>query len=107
MNLRMYYDKIREWEARIGEEFMVLASLETPDGGKAGVKTEAGKRTGGAHDRGRPGAAGDAGGSRGIPRGAGGGEAEAERAAAAARVQVAVVSGPELEKLKGGSKAKA
>lgn len=107
MNLRMYYDKIREWEARIGEEFIVLASLETPDGGKVGVKTEAGKRTAArmiVEGRARLATQEETEEFRKEQAAA---KAEAERAAAAARVQVAVVSGPELEKLRGGSKAKA
>jgi hypothetical protein len=107
MNLKMYYDKIREWEARIGEEFVVLASLETPDGGRIGVKTEAGKRTAArmiVEGRARLATPAEAEEFRQEQAAA---KAESERAAAAARVQVAVVSGPELEKLKGGSKAKA
>jgi hypothetical protein len=102
MNLKMYYDKIREWEAKIGEEFVVLASLETPDGGRPGVKTEAGKRTAArmlVEGRARLATPAETEEFRAEQAAA---RAEAERAAAAARVQVAVVSGPELEKLKGG-----
>ena len=40
MDLRAYYAKIREAEAQlIGTEFVVV-SMATPEGGKAGVKTE-------------------------------------------------------------------
>ncbi len=40
MDLRVYYQKIRKFEAEIPEPFVVLVSRETPDGGKAGVKTD-------------------------------------------------------------------
>jgi hypothetical protein len=40
MELRSYYQKIRELESAIGEEFPLLISLETGDGGKSGTRTE-------------------------------------------------------------------
>src|SRR5437868_5150282 len=40
MDLRMYYQKIREWETKIVDEFPIVASKETGDGGKAGTMTE-------------------------------------------------------------------
>ncbi len=40
MDLRLYYRKIRETEAEIKEADTVVASLETPDGGRAGRRTE-------------------------------------------------------------------
>jgi hypothetical protein len=41
MDLRQFYKKIRDVEATILEPFPFVASLETPDGGKPGVITEA------------------------------------------------------------------
>jgi hypothetical protein len=41
MDLKVYYRKIREHEASIEGTDALLVSLETPDGGKAGVHTEA------------------------------------------------------------------
>ncbi len=41
MDLRAYYRKLREVEASIAETHVVLVSLVTPEGGKAGVLTEA------------------------------------------------------------------
>jgi hypothetical protein len=41
MDLRAYYRKVREVEASISEEHVVLVSLATPEGGKPGVRTEA------------------------------------------------------------------
>ena len=40
MDLRQYYRKIREVEANITDEFPLLASLATEDGGRAGVVSE-------------------------------------------------------------------
>ena len=40
MDLRAYYKKIREVESGLREQFVVLISHETPDGGKAGVRTQ-------------------------------------------------------------------
>ena len=40
MDLKVYYQKIREWETKIVEEFPVVISKETGDGGKAGTLTE-------------------------------------------------------------------
>jgi hypothetical protein len=40
MDLRAYYKKLRQAEAELtGEEF-VMVSIATPEGGKAGVRTE-------------------------------------------------------------------
>jgi hypothetical protein len=40
MDLRAYYRKLREIEASLAEEYPVVVSQETPDGGKAGVRNE-------------------------------------------------------------------
>ena len=40
MDLTLYYNKIREQERDISEEFPVIVSNETGDGGKAGHLTE-------------------------------------------------------------------
>jgi hypothetical protein len=40
MDLRAYYQKIRDFESKIAEEFAVVVSLETANGGKAGTYTE-------------------------------------------------------------------
>ncbi len=40
MDLRIYYRKVREAEAKIAEPFAVVMSLETSDGGKPGVMSE-------------------------------------------------------------------
>ncbi len=40
MDLRQYYRKIREIEQSIPEQYAVVVSMETTDGGKAGIRTE-------------------------------------------------------------------
>jgi hypothetical protein len=45
MDLRAYYQKIREWEAKIVHDFAVVNSRETTDGGRSGTLTEVSKRT--------------------------------------------------------------
>ncbi len=44
MDLRAYYRKVREIEAGIGEEYPVVVSKETPDGGREGVRSEVPRR---------------------------------------------------------------
>ena len=36
MDLRIYYQKVREMEAKIAEEFPYVISRETPEGGRRG-----------------------------------------------------------------------
>ncbi|HML15631.1 MAG TPA: hypothetical protein VK419_01345 [Bryobacteraceae bacterium] len=40
MDLRAYYQKIRRIEAGLRDPSVVIVSRETPDGGRAGVKTQ-------------------------------------------------------------------
>jgi hypothetical protein len=40
MDLRAYYRKLRETEAQLQGEHLVVVSLETAEGGKPGVRTE-------------------------------------------------------------------
>jgi hypothetical protein len=40
MDLKGYYQKVKEIEAKIEELFTVIVSLETGDGGKGGTQTE-------------------------------------------------------------------
>lgn len=40
MDLRAFYQKIRQTEAEIKGDHVVIISCETPDGGRAGIATE-------------------------------------------------------------------
>jgi len=44
MDLQAYYGKVKQEEQKIGEDFPVIVSHETPDGGKAGQLTEVARR---------------------------------------------------------------
>jgi hypothetical protein len=104
MDLKVYYQKLRQIEASITESCVVLVSLATPDGGRAGVATEAPRDIA---------AKMIADGSARLAT-----EAEAqehlekcqeaslaaEKASLARRIQVTVLSEPEARKPAGGSK---
>jgi hypothetical protein len=101
MNLRVYYQKIRDAEARIADEFPIVVSKETTDGGKGGTKTEVPRKIAARLI------------VEGVAEVAGAEETAAFRAAAAkakriadqisasARMQVTVISTADLENLKG------
>jgi hypothetical protein len=40
MDLRVYYQKLRKTESEIPDDFPIVVSRETPDGGKPGVMTQ-------------------------------------------------------------------
>jgi D-serine deaminase-like pyridoxal phosphate-dependent protein len=40
MDLKTYYQKIKEIESKIPDPFAVIVSLDTGDGGRAGIQTE-------------------------------------------------------------------
>ena len=44
MDLQAYYQKIREMETKIADEFPLVVSIATADGGKSGTKTEVARR---------------------------------------------------------------
>src|ERR1043166_7666623 len=44
MDLRHYYRKIREMESNITDEYPLVVSFETGDGGKSGICTEVPRR---------------------------------------------------------------
>ena len=100
MDLKHYYQKIRDIEAQIADAFPLIVSKETPDGGKEGTRTEVPRRLAAKLM------------AEGLARLADDKEkaqfqalqAEAIRAAqqlaAAAKVQVTVLSNSDLERLK-------
>ena len=44
MDLRLYYEKLRAVEMKLTDEYPIVVSNETADGGKDGTKTEVPKR---------------------------------------------------------------
>jgi len=107
MNLRLYYEKIRELEQSIAGDHVVVVSHETPDGGKAGAKTEVPRKVAakmvvdGVAHLAEPEEAEE---FRKTQQQA---AAEAKERAAAASIQVTVVPSSELEGLRRPGKPKA
>ena len=101
MDLTLYYQKIRDAEARITEAFPVVVSHETPDGGKAGVLTEVTRRI--AAKMMVDGLAHLASAEEARLFAAANAEARrlADQLTMAAKVQFAVLSPAELDRLKG------
>ena len=100
MDLQVYYQKIREMESKIVDEFPLVVSMDTSDGGKGGTKTEVARRLAAKLL------------VEGLARLASKEELKtyrdllaeakrlAERAAAAARLQLTVLSTTELDRLR-------
>ena len=101
MDLKVYYQKIRDLEQDLKAAFAVVVSLETPDGGTAGVMTEVPARIAAkmiVEGRARP-------ASREEDRDFQEQKIEAKRVAdhveASKRMQITVVSESDLRALKG------
>ncbi len=103
MDLRIYYQKLRELESKLGEEFPIVVSLETGNGGKEGICSEVPRRL--AAKMMIEGAARLATAEETKKHRDDADEARkaAEQAAAAARVQLTVLSASDLDRLKGRS----
>ena len=107
MDLRVYYQKIRQIEAGLGETHVVVVSQETPDGGRAGVRAEVPRRTAAqmvVEGKARLAAPEEASEFREQTAAA---KQAADQQAAAGRVQFTVVSEADLRALKGGARTKA
>jgi hypothetical protein len=107
MDLKLYYQKIRDTQSKIQDEFPVVVSRETADGGKEGTCSEVTRAIAAKMI------------TEGVARLATPEEAKAYReaqaeakrmadhAAEAAKVQLTVVPASELAKLAGSKKEKA
>jgi len=107
MNLNSYYDKIRETEGQIKGDCVVIVSLETPDGGRPGVLTEAPKRVAArfvVEGAARLATSEEAANFRAANQKA---KADADDAATAAKVQFTVVPASELQAMKRNNAVKA
>src|SRR6185295_13095420 len=101
MDLKLYYRKIRDMEAKVADKFPIVVSHETTDGGKEGIMTEVPRLIAArliVEGQARLASAEEAYEFRESM-------AEAKRAAdqfaAAAKVQLAVLSSADFSKLKG------
>jgi hypothetical protein len=101
MDLQIYYRKIRETEDALKDPAVVLVSLETQDGGRAGVRTEAPRRLAArmiVEGHARVATAEEA---QEFQEQKAEAKRQADQAAAASRMQFTVVSPNELRRLKG------
>jgi hypothetical protein len=105
MDLQIYYRKIREIEKSLSDPSIVMVSLDTPDGGREGVRTEVPRRT--AAKMIVEGSARLATGEEVTEFQERKAEAKsrADQLAAASRMQFTVVSQNDLRKLKGGTRS--
>jgi hypothetical protein len=104
MDMRAYYRKIRETEEQLGEDPVVVISLETSDGGKPGVATEVSRRNGArliVEGRAQMAGTEESATFREIQREA---KAAADDMAAARRVQFTVVPSSEMKSVKAGTR---
>ena len=98
MDLKVYYQKLRETESGIEEAHSAVVSLETPDGGRAGVVTEVPRAVAArliVEGSARQATSEEA---QAFREGCVEKQRLAERAAVASRIQVTVVSEPEPKK---------
>ncbi len=105
MDLKVYYQKLRQIETGIAGSDVVVVSLETPDGGKAGVKGEVPKEVAAkliVENRARLAGDEEAASFRAEVAEA---KRLAERAAAAKNVQITVLSEADLKTLRGQTRA--
>lgn len=101
MDLQIYYKKIRETEDTLKDPSVVLVSLDTPDGGRAGVRTEAPRRVAAkmiVEGSARLATAQEA---REFLEEKVEAKRQVDQLTAASRVQLTVISPSELRKLKG------
>jgi len=104
VDLRIYYQKLRQIEAGLSEPYVVLVSLATPDGGKAGLRTEVPRELAAryiADGKARPASEEEA---RAFHQEQLTARKEAERREAAGRIQLAVVPESELANMRGPSR---
>ena len=100
MDLKVFYQKLRQTEASIAEAHVGVVSLETPDGGRPGVGTEAPRSLAArmvVEGRARLATPEESAEFRAQAAEA---KRAAEQAATASRIQIAVVSDSELKMLK-------
>ncbi|MCE5306201.1 MAG: hypothetical protein LLG20_01020 [Acidobacteriales bacterium] len=101
MDLKIYYQKLRETERQIKETHPVVVSKATPDGGKEGVMTEVARHVAAgmiADGKARLATTEEAAEFRSSVAAA---RKAAEQAAAAGRVALSVLPAAELQMLRG------
>ena len=100
MDLRLYYHNLRKAEEEITDEFVVLMSQTTPDGGKSGRMTEVHRRNAAqaiVDGRARVATSEEA---AGFYKAAAGTRRAAEQAALATKLQVNIITDSDLQSLR-------
>jgi hypothetical protein len=106
MDLRQYYQKIRDVESKLLEEFPIVVSKETPDGGKDGTLTEVPKRLAAKLIVDGVARLANAEQTTAFKAAQSAAQKAAEALAAASKVQVTVLASSELERLKNAVSSK-
>lgn len=104
MDLRAFYQKIRQLEATIADDHVVVVSHETPEGGRAGMKSEVSRAIAArlvVEGRARLASADE---TTEFREAAAEAARKAEQAASANRLQLTVISDADLRALKGASR---
>lgn len=104
MDLRAFYQKIRQLEATIAADHVVVVSNETPEGGRAGMKAEVSRAIAArlvVEGRARLANADETTEFRDAASEA---ARKAEQAASANRLQLTVISDADLRALKGANR---
>jgi len=108
MDLRVYYQKLRQVESSISEPYVIIVSNATPDGGRAGALTETPRRIAARLILDGTARLAKEEEASAFREEAAAAKLHAEQLATASRLQVTVVSGGEVRKSGGtpkGSKA--
>ncbi len=103
MDMKVYYQKVRQVEGTISEPHVVVVSEATPDGGRAGVRTEVARRVAAemvVEGRARLATEDEA---RAFREEMAEASRSAAQALAAKRMQITVISEADLRALKGAS----
>ena len=100
MDLKHYYQKVRDVEAKIVDAFVVVMSLETQDGGKPGTLTEVAPRVAAKMVVDGVARLATAKETQQVRDRQAEAQRAAEQAAAVGRVQLSVVPTSELDKLR-------
>ncbi len=103
MDLKVYYQKIREMEEKISGDSAVVVSRETANGGKEGTRTEVPRRAAAKLIVDGLARLATAAESEAFQQAMAEAKRRADQIAAASRVQFAVLSTAELDRFKGSS----
>ena len=96
MDLKRYFRKIREVETELTEEYPMIVSLETPDGGKPGLVSEVAREVAAKLIVEGKAALAKESEREAYRKGQASAKAAAQKAELARRLQVAIVADPEL-----------